>query len=189
MLLLKLTSGSAEDVEAGLCRLYKAVLDKRGLSTEMVEAAAQRSGKACASKRGQWAAQALGILRKHYPNVALQRQPSSAATAQPQQQPQQQPIHVRFTQAVGLGTSQRKSLTRRRSQSVASDFAFIMEGPALIHVLNNKPLECMLFEIMKASSSVIGCRVSPKQKAQLVRLVKTEVVPEPVCLAIGACLG
>jgi len=60
-----------------------------------------------------------------------------------------------------------------------------MEGPSLIHVLGNPVMERMLFEVMEASVAVIACRVSPKQKAQLVRLVKESAVPIPVTLAIG----
>lgn len=65
------------------------------------------------------------------------------------------------------------------------NLAFIMEGPALVHLLGDPTLERMLFEVMQHCVAVIACRVSPKQKAQLVRLVKQCVSPEPVTLAIG----
>ena len=46
-------------------------------------------------------------------------------------------------------------------------------------------LEEMLFAIASHCEAVIACRVSPKQKAELVNLVRRNVVPEPVTLAIG----
>lgn len=60
-----------------------------------------------------------------------------------------------------------------------------MEGPALVYLLGNPVLERMLFEVMQSCAAVIACRVSPKQKAQLVRLVKQCLHPVPVTLAIG----
>jgi P-type E1-E2 ATPase len=46
-------------------------------------------------------------------------------------------------------------------------------------------LEELLFAVASCSDSVIACRVSPKQKALLVHLVRTYVFPEPMTLAIG----
>mmetsp|Transcript_27964 Transcript_27964/g.34016 ORF Transcript_27964/g.34016 Transcript_27964/m.34016 type:complete len:417 (-) Transcript_27964:166-1416(-) len=43
----------------------------------------------------------------------------------------------------------------------------------------------MLFAVANRCDSVIACRVSPKQKALLVRLVRSYVSPTPVTLAIG----
>eukprot|EP00624_Nannochloropsis_granulata_P006279 evm.model.NODE_4642_length_71726_cov_21.816496.13 len=42
-LLLQLTSGVSADIEAGLARLYKAVIDKKGMSAEFYEAKAKPS--------------------------------------------------------------------------------------------------------------------------------------------------
>ena len=46
-------------------------------------------------------------------------------------------------------------------------------------------LEEMLFAVASHCEAVIACRVSPKQKAELVNLVRQNIVPEPVTLAIG----
>lgn len=63
--------------------------------------------------------------------------------------------------------------------------ALVIEGSALAHFLENKLLEELLFSVASNCESVIACRVSPKQKALLVKLVKQFVQPEPVTLAIG----
>jgi len=46
-------------------------------------------------------------------------------------------------------------------------------------------LEEVFFAVASQCNSVIACRVSPKQKALLVKLVRNYVLPEPVTLAIG----
>jgi len=63
--------------------------------------------------------------------------------------------------------------------------ALVIEGAALSHLLGDPKLEEMLFAVASACDSVIACRVSPKQKALLVRLVRKYVLPTPVTLAIG----
>lgn len=63
--------------------------------------------------------------------------------------------------------------------------ALVIEGNALKHLLGNAELEELLFNVANECDSVIACRVSPQQKALLVKLVRHRVVPEPVTLAIG----
>ncbi len=63
--------------------------------------------------------------------------------------------------------------------------AFVIEGSALAYFLDDELLEELLFSVASNCQSVIACRVSPKQKALLVKLVKEFVQPEPVTLAIG----
>ena len=65
------------------------------------------------------------------------------------------------------------------------DRALVIEGSALAHFLVDPLLEELLFSVASNCESVIACRVSPKQKALLVKLVKQFVQPEPVTLAIG----
>lgn len=69
--------------------------------------------------------------------------------------------------------------------STIIDRALVIEGSALIHFLDDELLKEMLFAVASNCESVIACRVSPKQKALLVNLVKQFVQPEPVTLAIG----
>lgn len=63
--------------------------------------------------------------------------------------------------------------------------ALVIEGAALAHFLGDPYLEELLFAVASNCESVIACRVSPKQKALLVKLVKQFVNPRPVTVAIG----
>ena len=63
--------------------------------------------------------------------------------------------------------------------------ALVIEGAALKHILGDKELEEILFAVASVCDSVIACRVSPKQKAELVNLVRHNVTPTPITLAIG----
>lgn len=74
---------------------------------------------------------------------------------------------------------------KKNQQTQQLDTALVIEGSALIHILGDPLLEEMLFSVAKNCKSVIACRVSPKQKALLVNLVRNYVRPEPVTLAIG----
>jgi magnesium-transporting ATPase (P-type) len=61
----------------------------------------------------------------------------------------------------------------------------ILEGAALKHLLGDPVLEEMLFAVASCSDSVIACRVSPIQKALLLKMVRKYVSPTPTTLAIG----
>jgi len=63
--------------------------------------------------------------------------------------------------------------------------ALVVEGAALLHLLGDPILEQMLFAVASNCESVIACRVSPKQKALVVNLVRNYASPEPITLAIG----
>ena len=55
-----------------------------------------------------------------------------------------------------------------------------------LHQNNADPIiQEILFSVASQCDAVIACRVSPAQKAELVKLVRTYVSPEPVTLAIG----
>ena len=63
--------------------------------------------------------------------------------------------------------------------------ALVIEGAALKHLQGDSELEELVFNVASQCDSVIACRVTPRQKAQLVKLVRQYVEPEPVTLAIG----
>lgn len=71
------------------------------------------------------------------------------------------------------------------SATVEGSRALIVEGEALKHILGDGEMEELLFNVASQCDAVIACRVSPQQKALLVKLVRHNVVPEPVTLAIG----
>lgn len=63
-------------------------------------------------------------------------------------------------------------------------FALIVTGKAL-QILTRTERTIPLLTIARRCKVLIACRVSPSQKAVLVRLVKRNVKPRPVTLAIG----
>ncbi|KAL7575732.1 hypothetical protein ACA910_003065 [Epithemia clementina (nom. ined.)] len=71
------------------------------------------------------------------------------------------------------------------SQVVGGPRALVIEGAALKHLLGDPELEEILFSVAQTCGAVIACRVSPKQKALLVNLVRQNVSPTPITLAIG----
>lgn len=48
-----------------------------------------------------------------------------------------------------------------------------------------RPVHLELLELAHQCKAVVACRVSPLQKSQVVRLVKTRVTPQPMTLSIG----
>ena len=60
----------------------------------------------------------------------------------------------------------------------------LVEAKALIHVLADLTFKLNFLKITKTSEAVICCRVSPGQKADVVRLIK-EDDPEIITLSIG----
>ena len=68
----------------------------------------------------------------------------------------------------------------------AETLALVVHGPtALVHILKSKSLTKKLLKLGRCCKSVIACRVSPSQKAGIVRMVKYGITPMPVTLAIG----
>jgi len=64
--------------------------------------------------------------------------------------------------------------------------ALLVTGPALEDIQKNSGLQSVfLKEVAKPCAIVIACRVSPLQKAYMVRMVREGITPQPVTLAIG----
>lgn len=61
--------------------------------------------------------------------------------------------------------------------------ALIVEGEALAYILADERMMELFIEIVIDCDAVICCRATPKQKAQMVRIVKNET--NKVTLAIG----
>ena len=73
-------------------------------------------------------------------------------------------------------------LTRVKAETLA----LVVHGPtALVRILQSKALTQKLLQLGRCCKSVIACRVSPSQKAGIVRMVKYGITPMPVTLAIG----
>ncbi|KAJ1341611.1 hypothetical protein BSLG_003800 [Batrachochytrium salamandrivorans] len=62
-------------------------------------------------------------------------------------------------------------------------FAMVIDGVSLEHALSNARLREMLLQLSVLCKSIICCRVSPKQKAQVVQLVQDGL--GAMCLSIG----
>ena len=73
----------------------------------------------------------------------------------------------------------------RAAEVEASALALVIDGAALALCLDDEGLKEALLQLGRVCASVLACRVSPKQKAQVVELVRTGVKPEPLTLSIG----
>ena len=63
--------------------------------------------------------------------------------------------------------------------------AVVVDGDALLKILR-RPQAKLHFEMFaKQCATVIACRVSPMQKAEMVNLVQDSIFPSPITLAIG----
>ena len=60
----------------------------------------------------------------------------------------------------------------------------IVEAPALISITERDDLEVNFIRVSKTCEAVICCRVSPKQKAEVVRMIKQDD-PQALTLAVG----
>ena len=97
-----------------------------------------------------------------------------------------EPEHLRCSETHQMDASKAVSVTQ---------FAVILSGKALISILHEDPsakevgegqgkLKKQLVWIGENCKVVLGCRVSPKQKAEVVKMVR-EAKPEVQTLAIG----
>lgn len=66
-----------------------------------------------------------------------------------------------------------------------TNIAIIITGPALNFILGVPDLEKALLTVARCCKSVVACRVSPAQKAAIVRMVRNGISPKPLTLAIG----
>jgi len=60
----------------------------------------------------------------------------------------------------------------------------ILSGDSLITIIANDNLRQLFLSLACSVEAVIACRLSPKQKAEIVNLMKA-ALPEKVLLAIG----
>lgn len=67
----------------------------------------------------------------------------------------------------------------------ADHLAIVITGKSLTHVYDRDQLKILFVSLCKIAKVVVACRVIPAQKAQLVKMIRVEVEPEPITLAIG----
>jgi hypothetical protein len=63
--------------------------------------------------------------------------------------------------------------------------ALVVSGQALGYIFADDRLQAQFLSLAMASTAVVACRVSPPQKAAVVRMVRKHVPGNPVTLAIG----
>jgi phospholipid-transporting ATPase len=63
-------------------------------------------------------------------------------------------------------------------------FALILSGESLYTIFLHKELKKILMDVAEKCEVVLGCRVSPKQKADIVKMVRN-FKPDKQTLAIG----
>jgi phospholipid-transporting ATPase len=161
---LQLAGGSMHEVREGLCKLYKFVKEKKPDPPSPWGESKEKKA-------------ILAALHQYFPED--DEKDTGIRLTEMGGESQQRSVQVTFTEQ-----SKAKGMLKAKN-APKSNLAFIMEGPALVYILGEPGLEAMLFEVTHACVAVIACRVSPKQKAQLVRMVKLHVKPVPVTLAIG----
>ena len=71
-----------------------------------------------------------------------------------------------------------------KATAVARERALVIDGPVLIHALSSPRGREALLRIGTRCKAVVACRVSPKQKAEVVQLVQDNV-PDVTSLSIG----
>ena len=67
---------------------------------------------------------------------------------------------------------------------MARERALVIDGPVLLHALGSQRGREALLRIGTRCKAVVACRVSPKQKAEVVQLVQDNV-PDVTTLSIG----
>eukprot|EP00618_Florenciella_parvula_P035688 CAMPEP_0119475430 /NCGR_PEP_ID=MMETSP1344-20130328/6318_1 /TAXON_ID=236787 /ORGANISM="Florenciella parvula, Strain CCMP2471" /LENGTH=1265 /DNA_ID=CAMNT_0007508957 /DNA_START=65 /DNA_END=3862 /DNA_ORIENTATION=- len=65
------------------------------------------------------------------------------------------------------------------------NLAMVVDGPSLIEILKDDKLRRNLLRVGCCCRAVLACRVSPKQKQMIVKLVKEGLMTKPITLAIG----
>ncbi len=94
------------------------------------------------------------------------------------------PYHVKDSSQSDI-VSEESNLSRKiPSKKRASSLALAVDGTSLESIWSSEDLKELFYHIARVIPTVIACRVSPLQKASLVRLVKTSP-GKPITLAIG----
>jgi phospholipid-transporting ATPase len=88
----------------------------------------------------------------------------------------------------GSGGTKRRRRTSLMAHTITAtacqDRALVIDGPVLSHALRSEEGKAELLRLAVRCKAVVACRVSPKQKAEMVKLVQDNV-PDVTSLAIG----
>ncbi|KAI8827071.1 uncharacterized protein EV422DRAFT_490584, partial [Fimicolochytrium jonesii] len=138
--------------------------------------------------QGEGAVDAVTSQLEHALQNFFQQQHSRTAT-----QPQfQKNLGADLEEGGHISGSQKLNVTDPKAQpggtgnppaAEGESYGLVIDGAALLSTLHNEKARTLLLKLATLCSSVICCRVSPLQKAQIVNLVKTN--QKAMCLAIG----
>jgi phospholipid-translocating P-type ATPase (flippase) len=81
---------------------------------------------------------------------------------------------------LGLGDTPTLSSTKR-----VANVALIVDGPSLNCIMDDPVLLRKMLSVACCCKAVVACRVSPKQKQEIVKMVKEGLKVQPITLAIG----
>lgn len=77
------------------------------------------------------------------------------------------------------------SQSRQTPTSEPHEYALVIDGQSLAYILAEEALQELFLKVCINCSSVLCCRVSPRQKAQVTTLVRKGLGLHRLCLAIG----
>ena len=77
-----------------------------------------------------------------------------------------------------------KFFTQQKTSKAVRDNAVVVAGETLSMIQTNKALESRFIDLCEGANVVLACRVSPKQKAEVVMMIKNRH-PKLATLAIG----
>ena len=92
-------------------------------------------------------------------------------------------VRAQVKQAITL-IQKHTELDKANANTHKTKLALVISGDALIHISDNMVMRSKLAALALSCHAVLCCRVSPKQKAQIVKMVQT-ALPKTRTLAIG----
>ena len=98
------------------------------------------------------------------------------------------PVESRFSRAPSPQQLEAQRLRQKGGAGgvkVLANIGIIVTGPSLTHILGHEDAQHALLTVARCCKAVVACRVSPQQKALIVKMVRTGVTPAPMTLAIG----
>lgn len=120
--------------------------------------------------------QALSVESKKSKGLKLKRSPSGKHWKK------DSGLSLRSVGAAATAASQTHSASAFKGHT---NMAIVVTGPSLSHILGHTDLEKAFLTVAQTCKSVVACRVSPQQKANIVKLVRMNLEPKPLTLAIG----
>eukprot|EP00731_Ephydatia_muelleri_P030667 Em0022g181a len=89
-------------------------------------------------------------------------------------------------QSSSPGRPSLRPLLSRWDSAPPSSRALVLDGTTIEHILPDREMRAALLEVVKHCKSVLCCRVTPLQKAEVVRLVKEELGVMTLAVGDGA---